>query len=67
MSRFRQWCSNNALSVTGILGIFLLLVGAGLILRPRLTSAILRYGLAGLNLYLGLHLLKHSFRHIGGR
>ncbi len=67
MSNFIQWFSNHAFTIAVVLGIFLLLVGAGLILRPRLTGTILRYGLAGLNIYAGLHLLTRSLRHAGGR
>ncbi len=67
MSSFIQWFCNHALTVAIILGSLLLLVGTGLILRPRLTGTILRYGLAVLNLWLGLHLLTSSLRHTGGR
>ncbi len=67
MSGFRRWCANNGFTIAGILGVFFLLIGAGLILRPRLMGVILRYGLAGLSIYVGMKLLTRSFRCAGGR
>lgn len=67
MSNFIQWFSNHALAIAVILGSLLLLVGTGLIFRPRLTGTILRYGLAALNIYMGMALLTRSLRRAGGR
>lgn len=67
MRSFIQWFSNYAFTIANILGSLLLLVGTGLILRPHLTGTILRYGYAGLNIYMGIFLLTRSLRRAGGR
>ena len=62
MNKFLEFATKHAKTSRAILILLLLAISATLVFKPRLILAILRYGVAGLNVVLAISLIVSAIR-----